>query len=246
MDEFERLSVLDKLSMDRLEDLPISAPTSFPFNACIVHTDIAVGKERIALAMAICDYKGNLISLGSKLMTVLTPHLAKIKALEWATDLIERKGNLRVVWFCGSQVVVKEVKDNSKSNSWFAYTEILKDLIPLTFEQQIHKDITKGQTTVNGKTLSSVGHLLAKCKSVIGEAPSTVGSHDKEKENKALKLTQVYKQKHTSSPHVESTTPIVLTTNAFEVTSWADAFGDSDNEIDDYEDDRFVNQWPTL
>ncbi|KAF3442396.1 hypothetical protein FNV43_RR16312 [Rhamnella rubrinervis] len=118
-------SVLDRLSVDRLEDSPISAPISFPSDACIVHTGIAVGKEETAFAMAILDCKGNLISLASKLTTVLTPHLAEIKALEWATDLIERRGYPRVVWFCDSQVVVKEVKDSNESNSWFAYNEIL-------------------------------------------------------------------------------------------------------------------------
>ncbi|KAF3432339.1 hypothetical protein FNV43_RR27079 [Rhamnella rubrinervis] len=143
-------------------------------------------------------------------------------------------------------------------------------------------------------------HSVAKCMSVIRKAPPIVGSHGKEKENKAPKFTQVYKLKQTSSPHMESITPIVSITNAFEalnmeetsthidemvhqhdavppsradinikigievrpsasdletvqtpshystvprqVTSWADAFGDSDNEIDDYEDDTFEDE----
>ncbi|KAF3433638.1 hypothetical protein FNV43_RR24741 [Rhamnella rubrinervis] len=168
----------------------------------------------------------------------------------------------------------------------------------------------------------SVGHSVVKYKSVIEKTPPKVGSHGKEKENKALDLTQVYKQE--SSIHVESTTPTVPTTNAFEVLnievtpthidetvhqhdavppsradknteigikvqpsasnlgttpnktdfntevgksvrnsknvrtpshystvphqviSWVDAFGDSDNEIDDYKDDRFKDELPAL
>ncbi|KAF3433317.1 hypothetical protein FNV43_RR24419 [Rhamnella rubrinervis] len=54
-------------------------------------------------------------------------------------------------------------------------------------------------------------------KSVIGKAPPKVGSHSNDKENKTPSLTQVYKPKQASSLHVESTTPSVPTTNAFEV-----------------------------
>ncbi|KAF3455361.1 hypothetical protein FNV43_RR05812 [Rhamnella rubrinervis] len=62
-----------------------------------------------------------------------------------------------------------------------------------------------------------VVHSVAKCKSVIGKTPLKVGSHGKEKENKAPGLTQVHKLKQAPPLHVESTTLFVPTTNTFEV-----------------------------
>ncbi|KAF3455336.1 hypothetical protein FNV43_RR05784 [Rhamnella rubrinervis] len=159
----------------------------------------------------------------------------------------------------------------------------------------------------------SVGHSMAKYKSVIEKAPLKVRSHDKEKENKAPGLTQVYKPKQVP--------PSIPTTNVFEVlntnvtpthledmvhhldtipsgmadintemgievrpptpdlvdapsridlntevgksvriisksvrtplhyrhiTSWADTFGDSEDELDNYVDNRVEEEWSPL
>ncbi|KAF3438278.1 hypothetical protein FNV43_RR21039 [Rhamnella rubrinervis] len=75
VDEFERLSVLDKHIMDRTETV-----------------------------------------------SMLTPYSAELKALEWASEIVERKSFPRVFWFCDSQMAVK---DSNEPNSWFAYNEIL-------------------------------------------------------------------------------------------------------------------------
>ncbi|KAF3455824.1 hypothetical protein FNV43_RR00466 [Rhamnella rubrinervis] len=116
-----------------------------------------------------------------------------------------------------------------------------------------------------------VGHSMAKCKSVIRKGPPKVGSHGKEKDNKAPDLTQVYKPKQATSMHVKSTTPIAPTINAFEVLSidvtpthiedmvhqqdvvptsmitlWAYAFSNLDDELDDYADDKVEDECPSL
>ncbi|KAF3454131.1 hypothetical protein FNV43_RR04578 [Rhamnella rubrinervis] len=77
----------------------------------------------------------------------------------------------------------------------------------------------------------SVGNSVAKCKSVIGKAPPKVRPHSNEIENKPLDLTQAYKPKQPPSLHI---------------TSWADAFSDSDGEFDDYADDTIEDKWPPL
>ncbi|KAF3431980.1 hypothetical protein FNV43_RR26716 [Rhamnella rubrinervis] len=96
----------------------------------------------------------------------------------------------------------------------------------------------------------------------IGKAPK-IGSHGKGKEIKTLGLTQMYKPKQVLHLYLQSTTPSVPTTNAFEyiesvwtpsyhsmvprhITLWADAFGDSEDVHDDYADERVVNEWPPL
>ncbi|KAF3451305.1 hypothetical protein FNV43_RR07400 [Rhamnella rubrinervis] len=96
--------------------------------------------------------------------------------------------------------------------------------------------------------LLSVGHPMAKCKSVIGKVPPKDGSHINEKENKAPSLNQVYKLKQVPPQLIRSTTPSVPTTNAFELTSWADAFSDSGDEPadDDYANDFGKDEWPPL
>ncbi|KAF3454128.1 hypothetical protein FNV43_RR04575 [Rhamnella rubrinervis] len=83
------------------------------------------------------------------------------------------------------------------------------------------------------QSIWNVGHSMAKCKSMIGKAPPKVGPYSNEKENKPPSLTQVYKLKQASPLHVESTTPSMPTTNTLEITSWPDAFGDSDDEPGD-------------
>ncbi|KAF3449045.1 hypothetical protein FNV43_RR09769 [Rhamnella rubrinervis] len=63
----------------------------------------------------------------------------------------------------------------------------------------------------------SVGHSVAKCKSVIGKMPSKDGSHINKKENKASVLNQVYKARQVPPQPIKSTTPSMPTTNAFDV-----------------------------
>ncbi|KAF3440757.1 hypothetical protein FNV43_RR19043 [Rhamnella rubrinervis] len=112
--------------------------------------------------------------------------------------------------------------------------------------------------------LCHVGHLVTKCKSVIGKAPLNVGSHGKEKHIKAPGLTHVYKPKQAPLLYVESTTPFMSTMNTFEitsktiqtpsyhsmvprqVTSWADAFGNLDDEPGEDTDDIVEDEWLPL
>ncbi|KAF3453075.1 hypothetical protein FNV43_RR03509 [Rhamnella rubrinervis] len=67
----------------------------------------------------------------------------------------------------------------------------------------------------------NVGHPVAKCRSVIGKIPPQP---------------------------IKSTKPSVPTTNAFEVISWADAFGDlgDESDDDDYADDFGEAEWSPL
>ncbi|KAF3449124.1 hypothetical protein FNV43_RR09849 [Rhamnella rubrinervis] len=63
----------------------------------------------------------------------------------------------------------------------------------------------------------SVGHSVAKYKSVIGKMPLKDGSHVNKKENKAPVLNQVYKARQVPLQPIKSTTPSMPTTNAFDV-----------------------------
>ncbi|KAF3454136.1 hypothetical protein FNV43_RR04583 [Rhamnella rubrinervis] len=79
----------------------------------------------------------------------------------------------------------------------------------------------------------SVGHSLAKCKSLIGNVPFKDGSHVNEKENKTPILNQkVIGLHHTILPR----------------RSRRCGFGDSGNELedDDYADDFSEDEWPSL
>ncbi|KAF3443159.1 hypothetical protein FNV43_RR17080 [Rhamnella rubrinervis] len=94
----------------------------------------------------------------------------------------------------------------------------------------------------------SAGDSVAKCKSVIGKAPPKVGSDEKEKENKAPgNATSRTDLNIEVGKSVRITSERVWTPSYYRhITSWEDTFGDSDDELDDYIDDRVEEEWPPL
>ncbi|KAF3434669.1 hypothetical protein FNV43_RR21754 [Rhamnella rubrinervis] len=76
-----------KLFLKRILASYIPSRKSFPSDVLIINTDIVVELGGTAYAMVARNFKGDLTFLTSKLMPAMKPNLAKLKALEWASEI---------------------------------------------------------------------------------------------------------------------------------------------------------------
>lgn len=74
-----------------------------------MNVDASHYEEKAALAFAVRDHKGKLLLLSTTTTPCMTPFLAELKALEWATNYAAMCAWNKVLWAVDAQNVVQDV-----------------------------------------------------------------------------------------------------------------------------------------
>lgn len=74
-----------------------------------MNVDVTIKSENSAVAMVVKDSKGKDILFKTEIFPCLSPHVAKLKSLLWASEVVELRSWNNIVWSYDASTVVRDI-----------------------------------------------------------------------------------------------------------------------------------------